>query len=47
MLDCRGCGGDQCVCAACSGGGVKACLGCDECAYLDDDVADDYPEDAA
>jgi len=47
MLECRGCGGDQCVCAACSGQGVKACLGCDDCAYLDDDVGDDRPEDAA
>lgn len=41
MLECRGCGGDLCVCAACYGHGVIACTGCDECAYLDDDPEDE------
>jgi hypothetical protein len=41
MLECTGCGGDTCVCAACYGHGVIGCTGCDECAYLDDDSEDE------
>ncbi len=31
VVDCSGCGGDQCVCAACNGQGRQECEGCGEC----------------
>lgn len=39
MLTCLGCGGDQCVCAACFGHGEQECPGCIECPS--DEVDDD------
>ena len=41
MLHCRGCGGDQCVCAACFGHGEMDCDGCEDCRENDEGWDDD------
>lgn len=43
-LQCRGCGGDGCFCAACFGHGESECYGCDMCEPADDGVCH-YVED--
>jgi hypothetical protein len=40
IVQCEGCGGDQCVCACCFGNGETTCEGCDECRHDDEDDAD-------
>lgn len=30
-IECIGCGGEFCVCAACNGNGSMECYGCEEC----------------
>lgn len=39
LRHCRGCGGDQCICAACFGDGVIDCPGCEYCG--DPDLPED------
>lgn len=47
-VSCEGCGGDQCVCAACFGQGEDECPGCDNCIHDDlDDGGYDPVEDFA
>jgi hypothetical protein len=38
VIECEGCGGDQCVCSC---GGEIACPGCDLCEEHEDDEDDD------
>jgi hypothetical protein len=38
FVECRGCGGDLCICAACYGHGEQECQGCDECPRDDEDL---------
>jgi hypothetical protein len=40
-VQCSGCGGDLCVCAACGGYGEMDCPGCDDCPRDDDDSSDE------
>lgn len=42
-IACSGCGGDQCVCAACHGNGERECPGCSMCEG-DSGPNDDYDE---
>ena len=41
VLQCMGCGGDQCVCRACFSNGETECDGCEMCGW----GGDDSPED--
>jgi hypothetical protein len=46
FVQCRGCGGDQCVCGPCFGHGEAECSGCPECPRdeLDDNPGPDDEE---
>lgn len=43
LLKCLGCGGDQCVCAACFGQGTEVCPGCCCCELVVFDDEEDPP----
>lgn len=45
VLDCRGCGGEFCCCAACFGQGITECPGCVDCCNIEAALEDDAVRD--
>lgn len=46
VVECEGCGGDFCVCAACFGGGIAECE-CADCGGDDDEDGEPFDEEEA